>query len=92
MTLQEIIKTALTNPTRFFDPHYMLGVYVVSFEEDTVCIQATYSGELIRELPQHLIESAQIKLGTGFTYLNALTTEEIPFSDGQCYTVELTLT
>ena len=92
MTLQEIIETALTNPTRFFQPEYMLGVYSVDWGSEGVIIQAHYSGELIRQLPTHLIESAQVKLGTGFTYLNALTTEYIPLSDGKCYSVQFTLT
>jgi hypothetical protein len=92
MTVQEIIETAMTNPTRFFDPHFMLGVYGVDWYSDRVVIQAHYSGELIRELPQQLINTASIKLGTGFTKMVVTTTEEIPDGSDRCYSLEFTLT
>ena len=92
MTVQEIIDTGLTNPTRFFQPTYMAGVYVVTWDEDTLKIQAEYSGELVRELPQQLLDSAQMKFSTGYTTMKCMSTEVRPNAQGGCYYIEITLT
>lgn len=71
MTVSELLNIAFTDPRRFYDKDFLKGeVYVVTILDDEVRIQATYSGELVRELPDELIQSAQVSLATGYTEMS----------------------
>lgn len=84
MTVEEIIAKARTNPMRFFDFDYLEGeVYVVNFTSNEIKIQAVYSGELVRNLPKELLETAKIN-SSGYTNMH--------YWNGGKYTLTVTLT
>ncbi len=71
-TVSDLLHIAFTNPRKFYDKDFLRGeVYVVTILDDEVRIQANYDGVLVRELPDELIQSAQVSLATGYTTMSA---------------------
>lgn len=83
-TVSDLLHIAFTNPRKFYEKDFLRGeVYVISILDDEVRIQANYCGELVRELPDELIQTAQVSLATGYTTMSVKT---------DLYTLTVTLT
>jgi hypothetical protein len=93
MTVLELTETVLTDPQKLFDPKYIGGeVYAITIYLNEIRIQATYSGELVRELPQHLLQEAQMELSTGYTEMSTITTVSTTPNGSDCYKLTIVLT